>query len=94
MKKKLKPTYFTCLRQALRAVIRHSVFSFFLSTTGEMFLSTLSPKKDPSSCSQEGRLHPIPPYSDIGFDQLALKVCENTLTIEDVTKVEFMVKLG
>ena len=91
---KSKPTYFTCLQWALRALIKHNVFSFFLSTTGKVFQFTLSPKKDPSNRSQEGRLLPIPPYSDIGFDQLAPKVCENTLKIEDVAKVEFMVKLG
>jgi len=34
------------------------------------------------------------PYSDIGFDQLTPKVHENTLKIEDVAKVVFMVKLG
>ncbi|KIM81083.1 hypothetical protein PILCRDRAFT_9111 [Piloderma croceum F 1598] len=91
---KPKPTYFMCLRQDLRALIKHSVFSFFLSTTGKVFQFTLTPQKDPSSRGQEGCLLPIPPYSDIGFDQLALKVCENMLKIEDVAKVEFMVKLG
>ena len=91
---KPKPTYFTCLRRALRALIKHSVFSFFLSTTCNVFQFTLPPKKDPSSRGQEGRLLPIPSYSDIGFDQLAPKVCENTLKIEDVAKVQFMVKLG
>jgi hypothetical protein len=59
-----------------------------------VFQFTLPPKKDPASRGQEGCLLPTPPYSDIGFDQLAPTVCENTLKIEDVAKVEFMVKLG
>jgi hypothetical protein len=89
-----KPTYFTCLRRALQTLIKHSVFSFFLSTTGKVFQFTFPSEKDPSNRGQGGRLLPIPPYCDIGFDQLAPKVCENTLKIEDVAKVEFMVKLG
>ena len=90
---KPKPTYFTCLWQAIWALIRHSVFSFFLSTTSEVFQFMFSPPKNPSSRSQEGCLHLFPPYSDVSFDQLALKVYENMLKIEDVAKVEFMVKL-
>jgi hypothetical protein len=92
---KPKPTYFTCLQRALRALVRESVFSFFLSTTGKVFQFTSSRRElDPSNRIQEGHLHLIPPYSDIGFDQLAQKVHENTLTIEEVAFIEFMVMLG
>jgi hypothetical protein len=91
---KPKPTYLTCLRRALRASMLYNVFSFYLSTTGQVFQNTFSIKHDRSSRRQEGRLPLIPPYSDVGFDQLAQTVRENTLKIEDVAKVEFMVKLG
>ena len=91
---KPKPTYFMCLQQAIWALIRHSIFSFFLSTTSEVFQFTFSPPKNPSSHSQEGCLHLFPPYSDVSFDQLALKVYKNMLKIKDMAKVEFIVKFG
>lgn len=51
---KPKPTYLTRLRPALRALIRHSVFPFFLSTTGKVYQFTLSPKKIPPTAAKKG----------------------------------------
>jgi hypothetical protein len=81
---KPKPTYFTCLRRALRALIKHSVFSFFYRRLAKCFNSRSPQKKIPPAAAKKGVC--FPSHSDIGFDQLALKVCENTLKIEDVAK--------
>jgi hypothetical protein len=66
---------------------------FFLSTTGKVFQFTFARELDPSNHIQEGRVRLNPSYSDIGFNQLGQKVHENTLTIEEVEFVEFIVKL-
>lgn len=72
------------------------VFSLFLSTTGK--ISQFNPHRavDPSARVMEGNLHLIPPYSDLGFDQLmaGYEVGDGEKTIAEVTGFPFMSHLG
>ena len=66
----------------------------FLSTTGTLFQFMPAKDEDGLFCVQNGILLPCSPYSDVGFDQLAEVVAEDSKTIEEVSTMEFMVKLG
>jgi hypothetical protein len=91
-----KHSHFSELRRALRMLHGAPVFSLFLSTTGE--ISQFNPRRaaDPSARVMEGNLHLIPPYSDLGFDQAMEKhkVTDGTVTIAEVTSLEFMSRFG
>ncbi|THH12022.1 hypothetical protein EW145_g267 [Phellinidium pouzarii] len=90
------PTYFSCLRRGLRNMRLEDVFSLFLSTTGNAFQFTPPNEMDSSDRVQQGELQVtlIPPFCDIGFDQLATPVVEDEKHIENIACMEVMVKLG
>lgn len=81
-------TSFACMRRALCAVRTTRTVAVFISTAGTLFPVM------PVMSIQNGLLLPRAPYSDLGFDQLAEVVTEDSKTIEEVSTVEFMVKLG
>ncbi|TDL24869.1 hypothetical protein BD410DRAFT_65329 [Rickenella mellea] len=87
-------SFFSCMRRALRSIRNQRCFAFFLSTTGQVFQFTPSKENDRSARVQDSLLLLIPPFTDIGLDQLARKIRENELSIGDVAKIAYMVTLG
>ena len=85
---------FSELRRALRIIHLYPCFSVFLSTTGKVQQFTPNALHDMSTRLQEGRLHLIPPFCELGFDQLAEKAISGVTTIEHVSSLGFMAKLG
>ncbi|KAF8510465.1 hypothetical protein BU17DRAFT_55347 [Hysterangium stoloniferum] len=83
------------LRRVLRMMHFSPVFSFFLSTTEKI---SLTPFRTVVSSTRllEGRLHTIPSYMDLGFDQ-AMKgreACDGSHTIDQVAELGFMAHFG
>jgi hypothetical protein len=72
-----------------------SLFSLFLSTTGKMKQSVPSPEKDYSGRIMKRILRPYPPFTDLGFDQLAKKITLNGHpTLDDITSDEYIAHFG
>jgi hypothetical protein len=67
---------FSELRRALRSLYHSSLFTLFLSTTGKITLFVSSKDRDLSTRIMEGELHLIEPFTNLGFDQLAIKIKE------------------
>jgi hypothetical protein len=65
---------FSKLQHALRALTRFSLFSLFMSTTGEISQFTSAPTEDASARILTGKLVLIEPFTDLGFDTLARKI--------------------
>ncbi|KAG6808840.1 hypothetical protein H0H92_002627 [Tricholoma furcatifolium] len=75
--------------------IEGDLFTFFLSTTGKA--SQLTPPRhyDPSSRVSKQGLILIPPFTDLGFDQLMTdSKLSRASEIEHVSTLEFMAKFG
>ncbi|KAF8519088.1 hypothetical protein BU17DRAFT_47994, partial [Hysterangium stoloniferum] len=89
-------SHFSELRRALRMMHSSPVFSFFLSTTGKISQFTPFRAVDSSTRLMEGRLHLIPPYMDLGFDQSmkGREACDGSHTIDQVAELGFMAHLG
>ena len=84
---------FTQLRRALREIHKYPCFSIFLSTTGKIDQFMPTAKDDPSNRIQGG-LDLIPPFCELGFDQLAEKATGGVTTLTKVSSEEFMASLG
>jgi len=86
------------MRRAIRQMIKFPVFALFLSTTGNIHDFTPPPKQDPSKRLSDEELHPFPPFTELGFDQMLkadnLKIHNETLDIDDVSRVGFMSRFG
>ncbi|KIL63609.1 hypothetical protein M378DRAFT_164281 [Amanita muscaria Koide BX008] len=78
---------FSELRRALRAVNELPIFSVFLSTSGKIQNITPHAEDDGS-----GRL--LPPFIELGFDQMVGQISDGALTIETVSNIKFMVRFG
>jgi hypothetical protein len=65
---------FSELQHALRALHRFSLFSLFMSTTGEISQFTSARTEDVSSRILTGKLALIQPFTDLGFDTLARNI--------------------
>jgi hypothetical protein len=85
---------FSELRRALRVIHSFPCFSVFLSTTGKVQQFTPDALHDISFRLQEGLLSLIPPFCELGFDQLAEKAIGGKATLEYVSSLSFMAKLG
>jgi len=94
-----KETRFIGLRRVLNGLKDEPLFSFFLSTTGKISEFGQPRSRDPSTRIQGGGLTTPRPYIYLGFDQLMTNrklfaVPKNTLTLKDVTSMEFAAHLG
>ncbi|KAM6501286.1 hypothetical protein JOM56_004300 [Amanita muscaria] len=78
---------FSELRRALRALKELPIFSVFLSTSGKIQNITPHAEDDGS-----GRL--LPPFIELGFDQMVGQISDGALTIETVSNIKFMVRFG
>ena len=85
---------FSELRRALHIVQLYPCFSVFLSTTGKVQQFTPNTPHDRSTRLQEGCVCLLPPFCELGFDQFAEKAISGVTTIEHVSSLGFMAKLG
>ena len=93
-KKYSEQPLFFYLRRTLRALQGYPIFSLFLSMMSK--ISNFAPAviNDPSNRIVDGTLDIIPPFTELGFDQLANRLVENKYSIEDVSTLEFMARFG
>ena len=85
---------FSVLRHVFRALYRFPLFAVFLSTTGKISQFT-SPSEDTWKRIIIGDLLLIQPFTDLGFDTLAMRVDLNGLwDLESVTADSHIVYLG
>lgn len=93
---------FIALRRVLNGLKSEPLFTFFLSTTGKITQFGQSRVRDPSSRVFGGQLATPRPYIYLGFDQLMedrklfspASSSTATLTLKDVTSMEFAAHLG
>lgn len=92
------PTTFSEMRRTLRRMTDFPVFSVFLSTTGNIKDFNPPPHADPSGRVFAKRLHLIPPFIEVGFDQMlkadGLEINNGRWQIDEVSTVGFMARLG
>jgi hypothetical protein len=84
---------YTSIRRILRSLRAFPIFSVFMSTTGSVRQFHPRQGQDHSTRVQEGSLGLWPPFTLLGFDQLALRLDEGA-TLDDATQVGFMLGLG
>ena len=91
-------TVFVEMRRALRVISGFPVFAFFLSTTGNIHDFTPPPKDDASGRLILKELQLLPPFTELGFDQMLsvdnIKIRPDTFTVEEVSRIGFMVRFG
>jgi hypothetical protein len=86
---------FSELRRTLRSLKSLSLFSLFLSNTGKINQFVPSPRMDRSTRIMRRLLLLFPPFTDLGFDQLAKKVAlDGRLKIDDITSDNFIAHFG
>jgi hypothetical protein len=86
---------FDSLRRALRAIVKHSVWAFFLSTTGTLSQFAPAHYLDSSARILMGTLSIAIPFSALGFDQLAEKFRDDgSMSLETVSSESFRFSLG
>jgi hypothetical protein len=81
------------LRRVLRSIAKEPIFSLFLTTAGSFQRFSPDLRSDPSSriTRENPTLHPI---SEISFDTLAYSAKENEVSLEQVTKIDWIARLG
>jgi hypothetical protein len=85
---------FSELRRAIQIAHLYPCFSVFLSTISKFQQYTPGLSSNASSRIQEGKLHLLSPFCELGFDQLAEKARSGETTLEDVSSLKFMARLG
>jgi hypothetical protein len=85
---------FTEIRRMLRVFHSYPCFSVFLSTMAKMQAFTPQALKETSSRLQRALLCVPHPFCELGFDQLAEKVQSGITTLEHVSSLKFMARLG
>ncbi|KAM6501264.1 hypothetical protein JOM56_004278 [Amanita muscaria] len=81
-------------RRALRALKYLPIFSVFLCTSGKTQHITLRAEFDASGRVQKSNLVLLPPFTELGFDQMVGQISDGALTIETVSSIKFMVRFG
>ena len=86
---------FNELTDALRGLHNLSLFSLFLSTTGQISQFTSSVQEDRSARVVLGKLVTVQPFTDLGFDLLAHIISlDGTWRLEQLTEDEYICRLG
>jgi hypothetical protein len=82
------------LQRVLRVLNELPIFSVFLSTAGNIQSITPPAEFDNSGRVQKSNLVLLPPFTELGFDQMAKEIPDGALTIEEVSTPTFMVLFG
>ncbi|KAI0247906.1 hypothetical protein BJV78DRAFT_862452 [Lactifluus subvellereus] len=84
------------LRRALQLFSTASLFTFFLSTNGQISQFMPPHARDPSNRIWQGIFHTPRPFIELGFDQLMWnrKILDKYKTLEQVTSSECIAHMG
>jgi hypothetical protein len=85
---------FTKIRRVLWMIHAYPCFSVFLLTMAKMQAFTPQALKELSSQLQLALLGLLPPFCELRFDQLAEKVQSGVTTLEHVSLLKFLARLG
>ena len=85
---------YTHLRKALRATRQIEVFAVFLSTVGKVELLAPPARMDSSERINKNEIDVHRPFCGLGFDQFARVIRNKKISLDDVTKLEFLVMMG
>ena len=85
---------FSELRRILQRLGGHLIFSLFLSTSGNFRMLSPDIKPDPSSRVVNEALLPFHPITDVSFDCLARPAAEGSMTLFEVTQIDWIAHLG
>jgi len=86
---------FSELRRGIRVLNPYPFFSLFLSTTGKIQDFTPPPHKDGSKRLERRALVLLPPFTELGFDQMVQsRISDGSATIDEVSTVEYMAMFG
>ena len=84
---------FSQIRKGLRAVLQLKIMGLYLSTSGKYGFLSSEPQHDPSSRLVKQQRVTFPPFTELGFNQLALPL-DNPPTLTHVTTAEYVSHLG
>jgi len=79
-------------RRALRFIHTYPCFSVFLATTGKV--NQFMPEPGNSNWVLKTLLKLIPPFCELGYDQLAEKAVSSNTTLDDVASLRVMASLS
>ena len=82
------------LRRCLCQLLRLPIFTLFLSTEGKFCLFSPDKQWDPSSRVVRGSEWVLPPITETGFDQFAIRAIENKTTLDEVVSDRWICSLG
>ena len=88
-------TIFSEFRRTHRSLNKYPIFSVFLSTSGKIQDLTPPPQYDKSKRLEDRELQLLPPFTELGFDQMIQPtILEGSVTIDDVSTLEYMAMFG
>ncbi|KAF9505309.1 hypothetical protein BS47DRAFT_1385996 [Hydnum rufescens UP504] len=87
-------SFYSELGRILRSLSWVKVFSVFLSTSSGICRFPPPPEDAPSSRIQQRKLRQSPPFTAVGFDQLAIPIREGEISIEDASSDARIAFLG
>ena len=82
------------LRRCLCQLVSLPIFTLFLSTAGDFCLFSPDMQWDPSSRTVLGSKWVLPPITETGFDQFAIRAIENQTTLDEVVEDKWICSLG
>jgi len=82
------------LRRCLCQLLGLPIFTLFLSTAGKFRLFSPNKQRGPSSRVVLGSKWVLPPITETGFDQFAIRAIENQTTLDDVVEDKWICSLG
>lgn len=85
---------FLAVRNALRTIVDRAIFTAFLTTTGKIKEFNRPASEESSLRLVDRSFKVFPPFTELGFDQLAPKVDLERYRLSDVASLYFMAKLG
>ena len=86
---------FSEFRRAHRALNKYPIFSVFLSTSGKIQDLSPPPEYDKSRRLEDRILQLLPPFTELGFDQMIQPtISEGSVTIDDVSTIKYMAMFG
>jgi hypothetical protein len=87
-------TLFSELRHVLHVLCKEPIFSLFLFTTSKFHLFNPETLADPCTRIQLGKLHTLPPITEIVFDDLSYTTIEGHTTLDEVVEDKWMSHMG
>ena len=86
---------FSEFRRIHRYLNKYPIFSVFLSTSGKIQDLTPPPQHDKSKRLENRELVLLPPFTELGFDQMIQPtISEGSVSIDDLSTLKYMAMFG